>query len=419
MKKEKVLIVSHNSINKFDNMGRTIGNIFKDFSPDEICQLFFRKQDIDSDNCNRFYLIDEVSILKSIIKRNINSGKEINEKQYKFQKDKRQEDIYQYGRKKTGLIYLARNIMWTLGKWNTKDLDRWLKKNKPTCIFFFAGDYTFSFSIAIKLSKKLNIPLYIYFSDEYYRYSKKSGIFDKISKFFYRKKFKKAISLCTEFFCITESMRDYYSKIFNRNGKVIMNTTNIKALENKDNKDNYVISYIGNLGFDRWKSILDVADVITHINSKKIQFNLYSGENNLDIINKIRGHKAINYKGFINAKDIIEVMKDSDILLHIEDFSDTNIQKIKYSISTKIPDSLASGRLLLIYGPKGVACVDYVEKNNAGIVVHNKDDLKEKLQEIIEKQTNTKSMLERAQALVEKNHRNNIAYNLLHNIGGK
>ena len=414
----KILIISHNPINKSDNMGKTIGNIFSAVPSEQLCQLFLKKQEIDSENCKEFYVVDDISVLKSIVKRTSKTGMAISANRYKFEENKvTEQQAAHYGAKRNGLTYFCRNVVWKFGKWNTKELQNWLAENKPNAIFYFAGDYTFSFEIAMKISKMLNIPLYIFFSDEYYRYMSKN-IIDNIDKFFYRRKFKKAIKNCKEYFCITDEMAKFYEKEFCKKGNIIRNTTQYTVLPPKEDKSKICISYIGNLGYDRWKSLLDIANVINRVNNEKIELNIYSGEKDVSIIEKLKACKNIKYKGYINSSEIVEIMKKSDILLHAESFDPINIKKIKYSVSTKIPDSLASGRLLLVYGPKEIACVQYVEKNRVGIVAHNEEELIKFFKDYINNKIDETLILKRAQEIVKNNHRENSVQQILDKIGG-
>lgn len=421
MNNKRILIISHNPINDFDNMGRTIGNIFSDFPDNSIGQLFFIKQDIKSQNCSNFFNIDDISILKSIIARNKQTGIKINQKEYSF-KDQTaiEKSSFRYGKKKTALTYFARNIMWKWGKWNTKELKKWLKENHFNCIFYFAGDYTFSMDIALKLSKELKVPLYIYFSDEYYRYIKGSNLLENFYKFFYRRKFKEMMRACSKYFCISDEMEKYYKEIFQKQGIVIMNSSKLQMLPDKTKTENLVMSYIGNLEYDRWRSILKIGNVIEDINkreSKKIELNIYSGEEDDEIINKLKEHKFINYKGYIKPELIEGTIQNSDILLHTEDFNPINIGKVKYSISTKIPDSLASGRILLIYAPQEIACTKYVKENDVGVVAHNNVELENKLIDILNDKIDIASIIKNANSLVEKRHRSQNIYKILKTIG--
>lgn len=176
------------------------------------------------------------------------------------------------------------------------------------------------------------------------------------------------------------------------------------------------------MDYGRWKSILEVAYVINRIEevtNQKIEFNVYSDEKDKEIIEKLKNNKNINYKGYIDSKNIKNIMQNSDILLHIESFNPINIEMIKYSISTKIPDSLASGRILLIYAPKEIACTKYIEENEVGIVANNQEKLQQEILRILDGKIDIEDILKKAQELVENRHRCDRTYEILNRIGEK
>ena len=78
MSKRKILIISHNPINQFDNMGKTIGNIFSGFSKEELCQLYFKKQNVNAQNLQLKTPISEILKAEKISKSNLPSNAEAN-----------------------------------------------------------------------------------------------------------------------------------------------------------------------------------------------------------------------------------------------------------------------------------------------------------------------------------------------------
>lgn len=418
---KKILIISHNPINTTDNMGKTIGNIFSKFQKEKLCQLYFRKQNVEAKNCENFFCIDDISMLKSILNRKYETGSIVKNNTNIDEFKETTEEIFQYGRKRTGLIYIARNILWKIGKWNTKALKSWLKKMNPMCIFFVAGDYSFAFKISMKIAKKLNIPLYIYFTDEFYRDDiGKTDIFKSLYKIFYRKNLKNAIEQSKTYFTITNEMLDFYEKEFNKVGKVLMNTTEINEFPEISYQDikNIQIKYIGNLGYDRWKNIIEINDIINKVNNKgkiKFSFEVYSGEKQPYILEQIKDKLKDNFKGTITKEETEEKIKEANILIHTESFEKKNREQVKYSLSTKIPDILASRRILLAYGPEEIASIKYVRDNEIGLVANNKEDLEKLLIEISENKINYSEMFENAAKIVEKNHRIDVVYNVLNN----
>ena len=191
-----------------------------------------------------------------------------------------------------------------------------------------------------------------------------------------------------------------------------MNTTKVEPKpKNENNK--LLISYIGNLEYDRWKNLIDIAEVIENSDIKEeVEFNVYSGETNPQILEKMKNTKGLNYRGRISAEEVNNKIIESDILLHVENFEKKNVDRVKYSVSTKIPDSLASGNILFAYGPENVESIDYIKRNNAGIVVNKKEEIVKNLNSIL-KNNIDKDIIKNAKNLVEKNHRDEEVYNLL------
>lgn len=420
MKNKRILIISHNPINTTDNMGKTLGNIFSKFDEKELCQLYFREQNVEAKNCENFFCIDDVSMVKSVVNRFYKTGKRVKNNTIISPKSEREEDVFQKGRKRTGTIYLLRNLLWKIGKWNTRELKEWLKEMKPSAIFFAAGDYTFAFNIVQKISKMNNIPVYIFFTDEFYRRNLgKETITNKIAKKIYRKVFTKAIKNCKSYFTITQNMLEFYEEEFQKEGKVLMNSTELQTMKDIEygTKNMFNISYIGNLGYDRWKNVLEIKEIIDKINNEmglKYNFKVYSGEKNKEILKIMQDNLKEEYCGAISKEKVIEKMEESDILVHTENFEELNKEKVKYSLSTKIPDILASQRIMLAYGPEDVASIEYIKRNNAGVVANSKNELENKLKDFAKRKIDINEILKNARELVEKQHRIDNIYEMLY-----
>ena len=78
-----------------------------------------------------------------------------------------------------------------------------------------------------------------------------------------------------------------------------------------------------------------------------------------------------------------EIMKDTRLLFFVEDFAKDSIMRVKYSVSTKIADSLASGIPLFAYGPKCIASINHLINNSAAIICTNDNQLEELLEQAL------------------------------------
>ena len=90
-----------------------------------------------------------------------------------------------------------------------------------------------------------------------------------------------------------------------------------------------------------------------------------------------------SFMKMISHDRISDLYKDADVLIHAEADDDENIPFIKYSISTKIPEYLATGKPFIFYGPSDIAVYRYLKENNIAYVVSCNKDLKHVLTEIL------------------------------------
>lgn len=63
--------------------------------------------------------------------------------------------IHTYARNKPLSIFTTfRNIIWSFGKWDNKNLSAWIEEFSPEVIFFVRGGATFSYNISNRISNK-------------------------------------------------------------------------------------------------------------------------------------------------------------------------------------------------------------------------------------------------------------------------
>ena len=91
-------------------------------------------------------------------------------------------------------------------------------------------------------------------------------------------------------------------------------------------------------------------------------------------------------------------------VIHTESFETEMTNLVRFSVSTKIAESLMYGPCLIAYGPEGIASIDYLKENNAAWTITDTKDLKKGLKEILENSTLREQIVRNARKLAEKNH---------------
>ena len=161
-------------------------------------------------------------------------------------------------------------------------------------------------------------------------------------------------------FACSELMTEAYSKEFGTRfvtlyTPFVPNYEKVKIDKSKP-EDEIVFVYAGNLGYKRYEVLISIAEAIETLNFKGV-IRVFGNCDDL-IRSELSKHKAIILEGFVDAKTLSIAYQQSDVVLHVESFDKKMAQITRYSISTKIPDLLGSGKLIFAIGPTNQAAID-------------------------------------------------------------
>ena len=425
---KKVLIISHNPITTYHAMGKTFLTMFSSFKEEELCQLYIYPTIPDIKKCSSYYRITDKDILKSYFKFKVGGGEidkshisESNNSMFEIAED---EQLYRNPKNKKPIMLLARDLMWLFSGWFNKELKDWLTREKPTCIFVAPGKSKFLYNIALKISKYLDIPIVTYICDEYYFVKTPKALSGKIQVKLLQKKIEKLMLKTSHIITICNSLKDLYSNRFNIPATTVMTGSNTQIYEKvKSNKSRKVITYMGNIGYNRFLSLKDIGLAIDKFNSNyntDIKLDIYTPTTNPDILSHFDGINSINLKGFVTGEEFIKTFNSAKLLLHTESFDKTNIELVKNSVSTKIADSLASGICLLAYGPREVASMRHLIDNDCALIATNKDELEQMLYDAYFNDEKVYKCVENALIAAKKYHsqktNSEIVYKIMENI---
>lgn len=410
----KVLIISHNCFSTTQNMGKTMVSLFSKFKKEELMQLYLYPSIPNIDVCGDYYRITDKDVIRAIIKRNhcgrkifseeIIESNKLFESQYEAEK-------YSDINRKNFIMRRLRDIIWHLGKWKSKELKRWLKEGKPDVVFYALGDATFSQNIAMWVSKYFDIPLVTYVCDEYYFYYKKNNLIKRFIGYSLLKNIKKTIKKSKRLITICDDLGIEYKKQFDIPFTTIMTGSSLKPDSIPTCNNSNKISYIGNLSLNRWKSIRDIAEAVEEINNDfdtEYEF-LYYGSECQELANQL----GINYGGWLTPELVKAIMRKSLLLIHTETFDIEYRDRLRYSISTKIADCLASGVSLFAYGPDDIASMQHLITNKCAFITTDLSSLKNNLQTALIDSQLRKTIAQKA-IIVAKNYHdaNSISRNL-------
>lgn len=170
-----------------------------------------------------------------------------------------------------------------------------------------------------------------------------------------------------------------------------------------NHKGKIVFSYFGSVVGKRHISLIQMAEAI-HSMCSSFEFNVYGNKPTPDEFKELLSCKYIKFHEPVSYEKVRMIAEQSDVLVHAENFDSYYVSDRKHEFSTKIADCLASGRCFLVYAPKTLAFVKYLQEYDAAFVATSYADLLTDLNIIIGHPKERTRYLPNAQSLVEKNH---------------
>ena len=132
-----------------------------------------------------------------------------------------------------------------------------------------------------------------------------------------------------------------------------------------------VIRYVGSLlRAHHWSAIEDIREAIREYNRDggNARLEIYCPAWTAELARELDDSKNVVYAGFAEKAKAYELLKSADLLVLPITFEEEEFSYVRLSMPTKLPEYLGSGAPTLVYGPRGVAPVEFCIENGVGIV---------------------------------------------------
>lgn len=393
----RVLIVNAQSIYKKNATGITLQSIWSEWDADCLLEIYSDPMVMDESNHKfKSYCISPNNVIRLArgrVAQSINSNiKATNTQQRSNNKIK---------------SYLRQFAVCELDSLAVKMDESTLEAIR---VFQPQAIYTLGASVSIlrlvnKLSVQLNIPVIMHFMDNWAEHIQwEDNPLLSLYKSSLKKKMLACIKRCKLVVTISSSMAEAYHEKFQKETLVLMNTVDISRFKGLTSKDTGVIHFVyaGGLHLDRWKALREIALSIQQTNGKGI-LDIFTSKDNIELYRSGFETLPVAFYEAVPHERIDEVYQKADVLVHTEIESENLKGFFKYSISTKIPEYLATGKPILFYGPRDMKLFEYLLQNQVALTAGTKEELYECVKRLMSEENFTE-MCENAQCLAEKNH---------------
>ena len=406
----RVLVVSHNVFSASGNMGKTMMRMLAGISPENLAQVYFHQEIPTRACCLRYFRITDSDVLRSVFTRRARfrafSSCDIDESASQSRTDTGNlAKVYQFSRRRTPMIYFLRDTMWRLGKWKTRALKDWARAFAPDVIFFAAGDYAFSYRVALYLSGQLRVPITMWCADDYFIVPQQSrSLLRRLHCRRLRKLAQRVTERSKSVITISDAMQRDYAQLFGFPVQTIRisSDANPAALPRAQREG---ISYVGNLGIDRITPLVELGRALKAAQLPGFEtIHVYSGERNPVTLAQITEDNGLTFCGRLTEQGVGRVLGASKFLILVESFDRSAIRRTKYSLSTKVAESLRSGACIIAYGPDEIASIEYLRRHEAACILNSAAEFPEVVWRLCTAADEYDAHIQCAQSLAEQFH---------------
>ena len=360
-------------------------SLLQNYDSENIANICIRDETPDNKICSRYFAISENKVIKSIFNRNVKTGREImpefsennvedlvahNERYQKMQKNRRYS------------LLLARELVWKLGNWKTSELNAFLDSFKPDIILHSMEGYIHLNNIVEYAIKRTGAKAIGYIWDDNFTYQQSNNLGFKIYRFFQRISLKRLAKKTSRFFAISDMTKAEADKFFGIDCVILTKPLSVQPVVNYGEiKLPIKAVYTGKLAIGRDKTLSRIIQTAKVINKDgiKIKFDIYTKTVLSDEIKNVLNCDYCQLHDPVPQAEVLEIQRNSDILLFVEDIDGKDAKAARLSFSTKITDYLSSGKCIFAVGCRDTAPMQYFINNDAAVIATDDKEIKEKL----------------------------------------
>lgn len=407
---KRTLVISNNCFSQSNSNGRTLGNLFKGWPKDSLAQMCVISKEPNWDLCDNYYCIEDKTVFNAFTHCKKAEGRLLVKQNSTTTAVKRVDTKRAGVGRKIVCKVILRELVWAAKRWNSKSFQQWVDLFNPDIVVLQFGDSYFMLDIAYHIAMNRNIPLVIYNTEGYYFFprnwhhlSKWDNWIFPIYNRIYRKKVERLMGIAKHCVYLNDKLKEDYDNAFAGESTVIYNSSSVERSELPLFSTTVPrISYLGNLGLDRDSALVEVGELLQSINSG-YKIDVY-GKANETMQQRFSRAPGVDYKGLVSYDEVKRVIGGSDILFHVETEKGYKERQLQYAFSTKIADSVASGKCFVLYAPEELACSKYIKDTGAGWFASDKRVLVEAITDIINNPDGRAKVLAKAKETAEANH---------------
>lgn len=385
----KVLVFSSTAWSSDNSFGNSFTNFFEG-TPLEFASIYCRPQKPNNPFDMQYFQITEKLLIQNLRNKKKPAGIRVYPQQHNAVElnEKEQKGFDQARKARWMVLFWARDLLWKIGRWKSKDLHAFLDEVKPDVIFYPIY-YPSHLNVMARYFRKYSgAPMVGYIADDFYtmRQFRLSPLY-WIDRLFKRRQVKKTIEQCELLYVISDIQKREYEKVFTPPCKILTKCADFSepAPVWPLPQDTVKLLYAGNLGVGRWKSLAMLSGAIERLRAEglRVRLDIYSATPMTKAMEKALCKDGSEIHEPVSYGEILKLQREADIMLHVEGMSLKSRLAVHQSFSTKLVDFFGMGKCIFAIGPYDVASMDHLIKSDAAVTARSQEEVYEKLKQLL------------------------------------
>jgi glycosyltransferase involved in cell wall biosynthesis len=407
----RVLFVTPNAFNHLTGGGITFSNLFRGWPKDRLATVHNDAVATNDDVCNRYFVLgrNEIDLfvpfrlVRAFAKRRTNGGGA-------------GEFPAAVLAGTGGIVSRVQGDSAPQRSRLTGALERWIADFSPDVLYTILGSNAFM-ELTAAIRRRFKLPMVVHVMDDFPSSHYRRGVFASLERARMQRLLADSFSAATSCMGICADMCAAFSQRYGRPFAPFQNCVDVERWRpvvrtgSACGPEPRRLLYFGSVFANaQVSSLIDLCRAVASLNEggMPVTFDIAAPawqvapyRDALTIHNAIRLIEPTQ-----DDREYFATLAAADMLVLPINYDAGTVDYIRYSMPTKVPAYMASGTPILVYGPAGVAQVDYAARDGWGHVVSERDPhaLDQAIRRVLSDGALRESLRLRAQALASANH---------------
>lgn len=364
--------------------GNTLSNFFEGWKDVNFFCLYSRDAEPNNNVCKEYYSISPISIVKCFFNPSKIGRRFIYDPQDGYVSDcVSEEKMINIAKRNKSIFEFIYHLAYATDLWKNRSFKKFIADCNPDIVFCFGHSDPLTYRVVKYIRQNTKARIISYFVDDLYRTN--CSVFN-INQKLKNRNLKGIAQMSDLCYAICQRMCDEYKDLYGKSFRLLHKGCDINQIKTVINSPVKFV-YAGNLFYHRDRILGVLAKVLEKVNdgTPKAHLDIYSGTPvNGEILSMLNIEGTSTLHKARSFEEIKQIMRESDIVLHVESFDEEQMKRVRLSFSTKITDCMQSGSMMMAIGPDTVASIDYAARIPGCVVVNNLEHLEDTIQGLLD-----------------------------------